>query len=134
MKLAVPSNKMSKRIVPSNDHYKALRAIAVSTEDINRPAILFIAEPSKLDKDTFVIIQIPMDPTLPEDEWNSANTAKQQYPLLPTDGTPEDLCQTYHNVDRIIAACTRARRQYGTLHGHAQNHVHTRVAREIGAD
>ena len=56
MKLAVPSNKMSKRIVPSNDHYKALRAIAASTEDINRPAILFTAEPSKADKDTFVTI------------------------------------------------------------------------------
>ena len=45
-----------------------------------------------------------MDPTLPEDEWNSANTAKQQFPPLPTEGTAEDFCKTYHNVDRVIAA------------------------------
>ena len=101
MKLAF-SGKMSKRIVPSDDHYKALRAIAVSTENINRPAILFLAEPSKLDRTLFVIIQIPMDPTLQEDEWNSANTAKQQFPLLPTEGTAEDFCKTYHNVDRVL--------------------------------
>ena len=104
MKFAIAANALSKRIVPSNDHYKALRAIAASTENINRPAILFIAEPSKLDVTLCVIIQVPMDSTLPEDEWNSSNTVKQQYALLPVDGTAEDFCRTYHNVDRVIAS------------------------------
>ena len=104
MKFAVAASKMSKRIVPSDDHYKALQSIAASTENINCPAIRFIPEESKLNSTAHVVIQLPMDPALPEDEWNSANTVKHQYPLLTIDGTPEDYCKTFQNVERVIAA------------------------------
>ena len=102
MKLAVASSSLSKQIVPSDDHCQALRHVHESTERVNCPPILFVSEPSKLDPQLSVQIQLPQNPELAEEDWTSANTVKQSFPLLPVDGTPEDHCKTRDRANQVV--------------------------------
>ena len=98
MKLAVAGNQMSKRIVPSNDYYKALRKVAEGVEAINRPAITFVPGESRLDSKLTVEVQSPLDPTMPANEWNSTNSVKKRYAILGEDGTSEDFAKLWKTL------------------------------------
>ena len=102
MKLAVASSALSKHIVPSDDYCQALRHVHESTEKFNCLPILFVSEPSKLDPQLTVQIQLPQNPELPEEDWTSANTVKQSFPLLPVDGTSEDFCKTRDRANQVV--------------------------------